>query len=338
MRSFSVATVLAGLSVTSLAMPLLKRDVHGPVIDTDFPDPSIIKVGDTWHAFGTQSLYNYTNIKTQYATSDDFLHWNLQEGYDALRTLPSWVDASQPKVWAPDVFELDDGSFMMYFSATTNTDGDGRFHCIGAARSSNIKGPYDSVSNDPIVCPTNEGGAIDASAFRDADGTRYILYKIDGNSIGNGGACNNMDLPQRDTWLVIHQVASDGHTLVGPEHRILNRDEADGPLIEGPSLVRYPGPKYVLHFSSQCYINANYTSSYAVSDQIDGGYQKSKFPLLFSGSPPNTWGPGHGDVDWDGQHMAFHGYARPERIGNVRSMYVARLSWDGERDSVGLGL
>jgi hypothetical protein len=71
MRSFFIASALAGLSVTSLAIPLFKRDVTGPVFEHDFPDPSIIKVGDTWHAFGTQSIYDNTEIKTQYATSVD---------------------------------------------------------------------------------------------------------------------------------------------------------------------------------------------------------------------------------------------------------------------------
>jgi beta-xylosidase len=338
MRSFFIASALAGLSVTSLAIPLFKRDVTGPVFEHDFPDPSIIRVGDTWHAFGTQSIYDNTEIKTQYATSADFTTWQLHSGHDALRNLPAWVDQSQPKIWAPDVFALDDGSFMMYFSATTNTAGNGRFHCIGAASSPNIEGPYDSVSDSPLACPTNEGGAIDASAFRDANGTRFMLYKIDGNSIGNGGRCNNDVEPQRDTWLVLQQIASNGWTLVGEGKRILNRDPIDGPLIEGPSLVRYPGPKYVLHFSSNCYTDEHYSSSYAVADSLDGNFYKAKFPLLVTGTPRDVWGPGHADVDWDGQHMAFHGYNSKKSVGGRRFMYVARLSWNGDSDTVGLGI
>lgn len=338
MRLSFTISALTALSTTSFAMPMLKRDVIGPVIKSDFPDPSIIKVGDTWHAFGTQSLFDYKSIKTQYATSSDFTTWQLHENRDALRNLPSWVDSSDPKVWAPDVFQLDDGSFMMYFSATTNTAGNGRFHCIGAARSSKIEGPYDSVSDSPMACPTDEGGAIDASGFRDADGKRYLLYKIDGNAIGNGGECNNGNKPQRDTWIVLQQVEDDGHTPTGPAHRILNRGDADGPLIEGPSLVRYDGPKYVLHFSSQCYTSSHYSSSYAVSGRIDGDYQKAQFPLLVTGTPNTAWGPGHADVDWDGKHMAFHGYASAEAVGGRRSMFVARLSWDGAKNRVSLGI
>lgn len=340
MRFALEASVLLGFLTTSLALPVSnrkpihKRDIT-PAIAHDFPDPSIIKVDNTWHAFGTQSIYENRQIKTQYATSTDFTTWTLVQNYDALRTLPSWVDANNPQVWAPDVFQLDDGSFMMYFSATTKTAGNGRFHCVGAARSSSIKGPYDSVSDSPIVCPTGEGGAIDASAFRDDDGRRYMLYKLDGNAVGSGGVCNNEYEPQHDTWLAIREVGSDGHTFVGPEHRILNRDDIDGPLIEAPSLVRYPGPKYVLGFSSQCYTNENYDMSYAVSGRIDGNYQKAKLPLLVSGTPPGVYGPGGADVDWDGQHVAFHGYAGREKVGRERYMYVERLTWNGETVELG---
>lgn len=341
MRSSITSAALLSFGITSLAVPLVKRDVVGPVISTDFPDPTIINVGDTWHAFGTQSLFNFQDIKTQYATSTDFTTWQLHEGHDALRNLPSWVDQSNPKIWAPDVIQVDDGSFVMYYSATTNTAGNGRFHCLGVATSPNVEGPYDSVSDTPFSCPTNEGGAIDASGFRDADGKRYVTYKIDGNALGGGGLCNNDVLPQKDTWIMLQEVEQDGYTLVGAAREILNRDARDGPLIEGPSLVRMPGTVYVLHFSSQCYTTEYYSSSYAVSDNdIWGNYTdgKARFPLLVTGTPANTWGPGHADVDWDGQHMAFHAYKRKEDVGGVRSMYVARLSWNGADKTFNLGI
>lgn len=329
-----------GLCISSLAMPLTKREVWGPVIDTDFPDPSIIKVDNIWYAFGTQSLYDYTDIKVQFATSEDFTSWTLRENYDALRTLGAWVDASQPKVWAPDVSQLDDGSFILYYSATTNTAGNGAFHCIGAARSSKIEGPYDSVSDTPLVCPTDQGGAIDASAFRDQDGKRYLLYKIDGNAIGHGGDCNNGNDPQVPTPIYMQEVdKDDGVTFIGSPEFMLDRDERDGPLIEGPALVRQSNGDYVLFFASQCYTSEHYSESYAVStDGIKGEYTKARFPLLVTGTPANVWGPGHADVDWDTQHMAFHGYASQEAVGGRRNMYVATASYDPEAKVVGLGI
>lgn len=77
MRFALEASVLLGFLTTSLALPVSnrkpihKRDIT-PAIAHDFPDPSIIKVDNTWHAFGTQSIYENRQIKTQYATSTDF--------------------------------------------------------------------------------------------------------------------------------------------------------------------------------------------------------------------------------------------------------------------------
>lgn len=202
------------LLTPSLAFPLTKRNIQGPVITSDFPDPSIIKVGNTWYAFGTQSNFDYTDIRVQLATSDDFETWTLT-GNDAMGSLGAWVDQSNPLVWAPDVHRREDGSFILYYSATTNTLGGGRFHCIGTAVSDTVQGPYNSNSDTPLACPIEQGGAIDASAFQDDDGARYVVYKIDGNAVANGGVCGNTVEPLVSTPIMIQQVDSDWTTPIG---------------------------------------------------------------------------------------------------------------------------
>ena len=65
----------------------------------------------------------------------------------------------------------------MYYSgavATNNTH-----HCVGAATSATITGPYTPQAN-ALYCPIAQGGAIDASWFVDTGGQRYVLYKVDG--------------------------------------------------------------------------------------------------------------------------------------------------------------
>lgn len=81
-----------------------------------------------------------------------------------------------------------DGTFIMYYSATTNSDRSK--HCVGAATSKHVRGPYTPVGDKPLFCPLEAGGAIDASGYND-HGKRYIVYKIDGNSMGHGGPCGN---------------------------------------------------------------------------------------------------------------------------------------------------
>ena len=103
MLSTVLLAALAVLGPTSAAP--IKRAVNGPVIDTDFPDPSVIKVGDTWYAFGSQSVYDNKNIHIQIATSTDFATWTLSQGADALPNVPSWA-IDDGNVWAPDVNQL----------------------------------------------------------------------------------------------------------------------------------------------------------------------------------------------------------------------------------------
>lgn len=83
---------------------------------------------------------------------------------DALPSPPGWVDQSAANTWAPDVNILDDGTFVMYFSASTNQDTSK--HCIGAATSHSIIGPYTPQQSE-MFCPLSQGGAIDASGFKD---------------------------------------------------------------------------------------------------------------------------------------------------------------------------
>jgi len=87
-----------------------------------------------------------------------------------------------------------DGSFVMYYSATTTSDTSK--HCVGAATSKTVTGPYNPVGSTALICPLSQGGAIDASGVVDGY-NRYIVYKVDGNSIGHGGACGNNSMSRR---------------------------------------------------------------------------------------------------------------------------------------------
>ena len=72
-------------------------------VGSDFPDPAIINVGNTWYSFATSG--NGVNVQLS-TTTDVSSQWNLWSNYDVLPTLPSWVDAAQPGVWAPDVVQI----------------------------------------------------------------------------------------------------------------------------------------------------------------------------------------------------------------------------------------
>ncbi|KAK3074420.1 hypothetical protein LTR53_003151 [Teratosphaeriaceae sp. CCFEE 6253] len=185
----------APVVTTALAVvehALVRRAAAGPMMGgVNFPDPSIIKVDGVWYLFATRTRGN--NINIQIATSPDFQTWRLVKNSDgkqkdALPALPAWVLSSSPNTWAPDVKRLSTHRFIMYYSATATADS--AKHCVGAAVASSVTGPYRPVGTAALICPLAEGGAIDASGYEE-HGRRYIVYKIDGNSLGSGGACNN---------------------------------------------------------------------------------------------------------------------------------------------------
>ena len=176
-----------------------------PVIDRDFPDPDVLLVDGTWFAYAT----NDAESNVQVATSTDLLEWTALP--DAMPVLPDWVEVGD--TWAPDVAEVG-GGFVLYFTAYSKT---AFRQCIGVATATDPAGPFTAVGDDMLVCPSEEGGAIDASTFVDDDGSRWLLWKNDGN-------CCRLD-----TWISVAPLTDDGLALAGEPTRL---DHA-GPAVGG---------------------------------------------------------------------------------------------------------
>ena len=93
--SFLVAaSLLSLLSQQCFATPVR-------VLDTDFPDPSLIHTDDGYYSFATAG----NGVHVQLATSPDFKSWKLLDGYDPVPgPFPDWI-ADKPQIWAPDVIK-----------------------------------------------------------------------------------------------------------------------------------------------------------------------------------------------------------------------------------------
>ncbi|KXT04925.1 hypothetical protein AC578_3414 [Pseudocercospora eumusae] len=314
---------------TSLPKTTLKKTtIAGPKIDgVNFPDPSLIHT-DRWYAFATRTIGS--SIHIQVATSWDFDSWTLEHNsdgsqYNALPHLPDWVVTNAPNSWAPDVNQLDDGTFIMYYSASTKADSSK--HCIGAATSSSVRGPYIPTSSEPLFCPLDQGGAIDAAGFND-NGQRYVVYKVDGNSLGKGGPCRNTVEPLVPTPLTIQPVAADGFTLTGSSTALLDHSRSsDDGILEAPVLVK-SGSTYFLLFSSGCFTTTDYKVDYATAPSIIGPYTRAAHPLIATGDN-GLIAPGGADVSEDLKYMLFHA-----NHGGGRALYTATITVSGTNLSV----
>lgn len=289
-------------------------------METNFADPALIEVDGIYYAFATNKYITPLpgQINIQIAVSHDFSTWNLTDT-DALPHAGNWTLGNH--IWAPDVVQLDDGSFVMYYSAGYAKAV--KHHCVGVATSKNVMGPYIPQAQ-PLVCPLSQGGAIDPDGFRDEDGSRYIVYKVDGNSLDNFTATVN------PTPLMLQQVnETDGISLVGKPQQLLDRTKADGPLIEAPCLIRTEGTSgnssvYVLFFSSNLFTTSHYNVAYATSTTgLKGPYIRNPTPLLATGDDEGRlYGPGGLDVGGGGEKVVFHsGYSGTS---------ITRQLWTGQ--------
>jgi arabinan endo-1,5-alpha-L-arabinosidase len=292
----------------STATPLPPGTFVNPVYDRDFPDPDVLRVGDTFYAYATNAAAN--NIRTAY--SKDLVHWMPLN--DALPNLPDWATREFGYVWAPDVSKVGD-KYLMYFVAHFAIDKGGT-QCIGTAISDKPDGVFDPT-DEPIVCQIAQGGSIDPATFVDDDGKRYLLWKNDGNSGGG------------QTWIYIQPVSEDGLTLEGEPTKLITADQVwEGVLVEGPTLWKRGG-KYYLFYSANAYNSPDYAVGYAVADSILGPYVKAPQPLLKRNVTAGMVGPGGQDIVLDeagNTWMLYHNWAP----GGYRRLNLIQIEWQAD--------
>jgi beta-xylosidase len=233
----------------------------------------VLETSNRYYAFGSNSAS--ANIPTFSATT--LAEWS--PGPDALPRLAPWATdyGFMRLTWAPRVIETNSG-FTMYYAAA---DAGNVLHCLSSARASNPLGPYVDNSTAPLVCQTLFGGDIDPSVFTDTDGTRYLLWKSDGN------CC------KKHTILWSQQLSRDGTKLLGhPSALLADNQTYQGGIIEGPSLLRYRSVSY-LFFSASSWQTGSYSIGYAVCGSplgpcaqiLDHPFYSSHGPVSGPGGP-----------------------------------------------------
>lgn len=271
------------LNLLLAALPLTHALPRELLPNTTFADPSITYDPQTsaWYAFATAS--ESTNVQAATAPSPQG-PWTYLPNTDLLPNPGNWTNPTTPEVWAPAVHHLPTtDTFILYYSASLPPPHT-TFHCLGAATAPNITGPFVPLPT-PFACPLDKGGAIDAAGYRDeADGSAWVLYKVDGSSKGPGGPCGNGVKEKRaPTPIVLQRVDErDGVTKIGEAVTVLERgpEEEEGPLVEAPSLVHLRGVegtgegRFVLFYSSHCFNTDEYDVRYAVAENVKGPYVK----------------------------------------------------------------
>jgi beta-xylosidase len=327
-RTAALKRILAFLLLAAAAPAPAAEPLFVPLIQKDFPDPFVLRAGDTFYAYATNGARG--NVQT--AVSKNLADWTLAA--DAMPELPPW--AKKGSTWAPEVMKVG-ANYVLYFTARS------RRHdrqCVGAATASAPQGPFASSAQEPLVCQPELGGTIDASPFRDADGTLYLYFKNDGNAV------------HKPTQIWVQALAPDGLSVTGEAQPVLReRLKWEGGLIEAPTMIRAPAG-YFLFFSGNDFAwqrdqrLSAYSIGYATCDGPLGPCKEAgdkPFLYSFSSADGCLSGPGHQAVFNVGERwfIAFHAWSatpgcRP--MDPVRWLYIAPLLWKDGKPEIGIGL
>lgn len=241
----------------------------------DFPDPSVVKVGDTWFAYSTTIAALHLPV----ISSPDLVHWRaVGEGmvkparWAATRKIGKRRFAT---TWAPTVAKF--GSRWRHAYATPVRGTTPRKMCISMSSSTGPARGFVDRSRRPLICPRDRG-AIDPQFFTDADGSRYLLWKTE-------------QKPDKPSQLMVTPLSPNGARLAGPAQALLTtQDRWERPLIENPSMILFAG-RYYLFYSGASYADDSYATGYAICETVTGPCSRPvSEPLLATGGAVS--GPG----------------------------------------------
>lgn len=291
-----------------------------PVIDSDFPDPTILKAADGfYYVYATQTERDGKWINLQAARSRDLVDWEILG--DALPLKPSWASKTQD-FWAPHVAEH--GSrYFLYYSAKPDealTD-DKKGLCLAVATSNRPQGPFTDMGR-PLLCGPSFVN-IDPMSYDDPATGKRLLYW--------GSGFEPIKVRELAGDRLSFAAGSETIELVRPEKEVPYR-----PLIEGAWVVRRGGWYYLFYSGDNCCgKNAHYAVMVARSRSATGPFETRAGAIL---EARGIWhAPGHNSVvdDASGESwIVYHAVDtnRPrtkptDEVNTRRIMLIDRLVW-----------
>lgn len=297
--------LVAGACGTSEQAETTGESISNPVLPGDRPDPTVMKVGDTYWASATSNEWAplFPIFK-----SDDLQQWQLVS-YVFPDGAPSWAEKN---FWAPEL-AYDEEQQKVYAYYTARDAETGRLS-VAVASADQPSGPY----TDHGVLVSQEAGSIDAYEVRDKDGTLYLLWKEDGNSRGE------------PTPMWAQQISEDRTRLMGEKHELFrNTEQWEQFLVEGISVFRENDYFYATYSAGSCCdVQCNYKTGVARARNLLGPWEKYEGnPVLTDNSDWKCLG--HGSVVRKGGELYFlyHAYSREGSVYVGREAVLERIRW-----------
>jgi beta-xylosidase len=298
------------LSLCAASATAQRRATYtNPAMAGDFPDPSVIRVGEDYWAAATSSEWA---PEFPILHSRDLVNWEIVGAVFQKR--PAW---SVGKYWAPEISQHL-GRFFIYYAAQKK---EGPL-CVAVATASRPQGPY--TDHGPLVC--QEVGSIDGFPVTDEKGERYLLWKEDGNSVS------------KPTPIWAQRLSADGTRLVGERQELFHNDQAwekhaslpYGDLVEGAAVVKHGGWFYIFYSGNFCCAReCNYMIGVARSRKLLGPWEKNPNNPIMRGN--ETWKcPGHGTIVTDARgrdFLFYHAYKANDFVYVGRQALLDEIKW-----------
>ncbi|KAB8287151.1 glycoside hydrolase family 43 protein [Bifidobacterium avesanii] len=232
--------------------------IHNPVLPGFHPDPSIIRVDDTYY-IANSTFEWWPGVRIH--ESKDLAHWNYV-GCALTRTsqLDMRGNPSSGGIWAPDL-SYADGRFWLIYTDVKVVGGafkDGTNYLV---TTDDIRGEW----SEPIRV---NGVGFDASLFHDDDGRKYLVQQT-WDFRGGHHRFNGITLTEFDTETM----------RLKPETMRTIWEGTDVKVVEGPHIYKLNGWYYL--FCAEGGTSFEHQESVARSRTLDA--------LSFEASPRNPF-------------------------------------------------
>lgn len=156
--------------------------------DVSVHDPSVIQVDGTYYIFGSHlaaakstDLMNWTLIDSDVKPDNKIIPNAAEEMKEAFE----WAQTTT--FWAPDVIQLEDGRFYMYYCTC---QGSSPLSALGLAVSDHVEGPYEDLgillksgygAEEPdedgeVYDAADKPNVVDPDVFFDKEGRLWMVY------------------------------------------------------------------------------------------------------------------------------------------------------------------
>jgi hypothetical protein len=296
-----------------------------------FGSPTIVRDGDTLHAYFAIQSYDHERVNVTHARSDDNGATWLRVG-DALPRLDSDALATGA-VWAPGAARIDDDHWMLYYTA--QVAGTEHKMCTYRAHAAGPHGPFVDDFGGPLVCPDSTLWAIDPYPVKDAHGDWHLLARVD-----EPNGVNTIQIRKLGEYGQHFAPGSDWVTLTK-----ITKGGWEEPVMENASIVRLDAngeKRWYVFYSGGSYRNNSYGVGYAdCGTSIDGPCVKKTVaaPWLSSNPALHMYGPGTPTFYRDGHGrtiMAVNtwkfsgGEENPRNTGQIMHEFEVHIAPNGK--------